>query len=158
MSAPVSSADQNPQSPDDWLKLDAQLCFRLYAASRGLTRCYQPLLDALGLTYPQYLAMLVLWEREGLTVSELSDKLKLDPSTMTPLLKRLESAGWISRQRRTQNEREVEITLTDAGRALRERALAVPPAVMAAMGLTRKEAEALRSLLDKLMQRVDDVS
>lgn len=141
--------------PDDWLRLDAQLCFRLYAASRGLTRCYQPLLDALGLTYPQYLAMLVLWERDGLTVSELSEKLKLDPSTMTPLLKRLESAGWISRQRRKQNEREVEIALTDAGRALRERALSVPPAIMAATGFTPREAEALRTLLERLMQAMN---
>ncbi|MFZ5842138.1 MAG: MarR family winged helix-turn-helix transcriptional regulator [Pseudomonadota bacterium] len=148
MSAPLPS-------PDDWLRLDAQLCFRLYAASRGLTRCYQPLLDALGLTYPQYLAMLVLWEQDGLTVSELSDRLKLDPSTMTPLLKRLESAGWITRQRRRQNEREVEIRLTEAGRALRERALGVPPAVLAATGLTLSEAEALRSLLDKLMLRME---
>lgn len=156
MSAPESSAEPTPQSPDDWLKLDAQLCFRLYAASRGLTRCYQPLLDALGLTYPQYLAMLVLWQRDGLTVSELSDKLKLDPSTMTPLLKRLESAGWITRQRRKQNEREVEITLTDSGRALRERALAVPPAVMQATGLTIKEAETLRGLLDTLMKQLDN--
>lgn len=137
--------------PDDWLRLDAQLCFRLYAASRGLTRCYQPLLDALGLTYPQYLAMLVLWEQDGLTVSELSDKLKLDPSTMTPLLKRLESAGWITRQRRKQNEREVEIALTEAGRGLRERASAVPPAIMAATGLSLSEAENLRALLEKLM-------
>lgn len=141
--------------PDDWLRLDAQLCFRLYAASRGLTRCYLPLLDALGLTYPQYLAMLVLWEKDGLTVSELSDKLKLDPSTMTPLLKRLENAGWITRQRRKQNEREVEIALTEAGRGLRERALGVPPAVLAATGLTVSEAEALRSLLDKLMLKME---
>ncbi|MFN4292047.1 MAG: MarR family winged helix-turn-helix transcriptional regulator [Permianibacter sp.] len=141
--------------PDDWLRLDAQLCFRLYAASRGLTRCYQPLLDVLGLTYPQYLAMLVLWEQDGLTVSELSDRLKLDPSTMTPLLKRLESAGWITRQRRRQNEREVEVALTDAGRSLRERALTVPPAIMAATGLSLSEAESLRTLLDKLMQRFD---
>ena len=141
--------------PDDWLRLDAQLCFRLYAASRGLTRCYQPLLDALGLTYPQYLAMLVLWERDGLTVSELSEKLKLDPSTMTPLLKRLESAGWVSRQRRKQNEREVEIALTDAGRLLRERAVSVPPAIMATTGLDLSEAERLRDLLDKLMVGVE---
>ncbi|HEX4911892.1 MAG TPA: MarR family transcriptional regulator [Permianibacter sp.] len=141
--------------PDDWLRLDAQLCFRLYAASRGLTRCYQPLLDALGLTYPQYLAMLVLWERDGLTVSELSEKLKLDPSTMTPLLKRLESAGWVSRQRRKQNEREVEIRLTDAGRVMRERALGVPPAVLAATGLSESEAGVLRNLLDKLMRKME---
>ena len=155
MSGNVPSTEQTHQSPADWLRLDAQLCFRLYAASRGLTRCYQPLLDALGLTYPQYLAMLVLWERDGLTVSELSDKLKLDPSTMTPLLKRLESAGWITRQRRKQNEREVEIALTDAGSALRSKALSVPPAVMTATGLTMSEADALRVLLDKLLERVD---
>lgn len=155
MSSRKPSAEVAAESPEDWLRLDAQLCFRLYAASRSLTRCYQPLLDALGLTYPQYLAMLVLWQQEGQTVSELSDRLKLDPSTMTPLLKRLESAGWITRERRKHNEREVEIALTDAGRALKARALAVPPAVMSATGLSMSEADALRVLLDKLMQRLD---
>lgn len=150
------SAAQPPFAADpEWLKLDAQLCFRLYAASRSLTRCYQPLLDALGLTYPQYLAMLVLWQRDGITVTELSEQLKLDPSTMTPLLKRLEAAGWVTRQRRRNNEREVEIALTEAGRALRERALSVPPAVMQATGLSMTEAEALRGLLDKLMLQLD---
>ncbi|NQD36205.1 MarR family transcriptional regulator [Permianibacter sp. IMCC34836] len=150
------AADSAVAVADDWLRLDAQLCFRLYAASRGLTRCYQPLLDALGLTYPQYLAMLVLWQRDGITVTDLSEQLKLDPSTMTPLLKRLESAGWVSRQRRKSNEREVEIALTEAGRALRTRALSVPPAVMQATGLSMTEAETLRSLLDKLMLQLDN--
>ncbi len=155
MSSRKPAAEAVAASSDEWLRLDAQLCFRLYATSRSLTRCYQPLLDALGLTYPQYLAMLVLWQQEGQTVSELSEQLKLDPSTMTPLLKRLESAGWITRERRKHNEREVEIALTDAGRELKTRARSVPPAIMSATGLSMSEAETLRELLDKLMQRLD---
>lgn len=108
------------------LLLDEQLCFALYAASRRMTAAYRPLLDALDLTYPQYLVMLVLWEQDGLTVRELGERLQLDSGTLTPLLKRLEQAGLLGRRRRRSDEREVEITLTDAGDRLRERAAAVP--------------------------------
>ena len=108
------------------LLLDEQLCFALYAASRRLTAVYRPLLDALDLTYPQYLVMLVLWERDGLTVRELGARLQLDSGTLTPLLKRLEQAGLLGRRRRQSDEREVEISLTEAGRKLHERAVDIP--------------------------------
>ena len=140
----------------DWLKLDAQLCFRLYAASRVVTRCYQPLLAGLALTYPQYLVMLVLWEQHQAqeaapTVKALGARLMLDSGTLTPLLKRLEQSGLIQRERRAQDEREVSIVLTGAGVALRERAVAVPPALVSKLGLSLDEVVALRTTLDKLL-------
>src|SRR5436190_16074857 len=101
---------------DELLHLDNQLCFSLYSASLAMTKLYKPLLDEIGLTYPQYLAMLVLWERDGLMVSELGERLYLDSGTLTPLLKRLEAAGLIARIRAVEDERRVHITLTAAGR------------------------------------------
>ena len=103
------------------LLLDNQLCFALYSASLAMTKLYKPWLDELGLTYPQYLVMLVLWERDGLAVGELGERLRLDSGTLTPLLKRLEAAGLVSRLRATHDERRVHITLTPAGRKLRAR-------------------------------------
>ena len=142
-----------PASEPDWLRLDAQLCFRLYAASRAVTQCYQPLLGELGLTYPQYLEML---ERDALPVKDISARLRLDPSTLTPLLKRLETGGWVTRRRRPDNEREVLIALTDSGRKLRERAKAVPPALMSSMNLPMEDVVALRGLLDRLIDNLDE--
>jgi MarR family transcriptional regulator, organic hydroperoxide resistance regulator len=115
---------KTPTSPS--LLLDEQLCFALYAASRRMTAAYRPLLEALALTYPQYLVMLVLWERDGVTVRELGARLQLDSGTLTPLLKRLEQAGLLARRRRQSDEREVEISLTDAGHKLQERAADIP--------------------------------
>jgi MarR family transcriptional regulator, organic hydroperoxide resistance regulator len=115
---------KNPGTPS--LLLDEQLCFALYAASRRMTAAYRPLLEALDLTYPQYLVMLVLWERDGVAVRELGARLQLDSGTLTPLLKRLEQAGLVARRRRQSDEREVEISLTDAGRKLHERAADIP--------------------------------
>ncbi|GAB3260121.1 MarR family winged helix-turn-helix transcriptional regulator [Chitinimonas naiadis] len=137
----------------DWLRLDAQLCFRLYAASRTVTRCYQPLLAALDLTYPQYLVMLVLWEADDVTVKSIGERLMLDSGTLTPLLKRLEQSGLIRRERRAENEREVRVMLTDAGRTLRNKAEAVPPALLDAMGLTHDEIAQLCPLLDRLLSQ-----
>ncbi|WP_148714041.1 MarR family winged helix-turn-helix transcriptional regulator [Chitinolyticbacter meiyuanensis] len=134
----------------DWLRLDAQLCFRLYTASRLMTRCYQPLLAELGLTYPQYLAMLVLWEGDGVTVKQLGERLRLDSGTLTPLLKRLQALDLVARTRRPDNERELAVTLTAAGRALRERAAEVPAAMLERVGLDAGEAAELVGLLDKL--------
>ncbi|MBL8508792.1 MarR family winged helix-turn-helix transcriptional regulator [Chitinimonas sp. JJ19] len=139
----------------DWLRLDAQLCFRLYAASRTVTRCYQPLLAELGLTYPQYLAMLVLWERDDLTVKALGQRLLLDSGTLTPLLKRLEQGGLIRRERRAENEREVRIMLTPAGQALRQQAESIPPALLAATGLSLDEAQQINALLDRLLVQAE---
>ncbi len=124
------------------LLLDEQLCFALYAASRRMTAIYRPLLEALGLTYPQYLVMMVLWERDGLTVRELGERLQLDSGTLTPLLKRLEQAGLLGRRRRQSDEREVEITLTDTGHNLRTRAAEVPRCLAERLCLS---ADALRA-------------
>jgi DNA-binding MarR family transcriptional regulator len=117
---------------DAALLLDNQLCFALYSASLAMTKLYKPLLDELGLTYPQYVAMLALWERDGLMVSELGERLSLDSGTLTPLLKRLEAAGLIARIRDTADERRVHITLTAAGRKLKARARKIPGCVLAA--------------------------
>jgi DNA-binding MarR family transcriptional regulator len=140
----------------DWLKLDDQLCFRLYTASRVVTRCYQPLLGALGLTYPQYLVMLVLWEanraqQPAPTVKALGARLMLDSGTLTPLLKRLEQGGLIKRERRTEDEREVSIVLTAEGIAMRGQAATVPAELAGKLGLPLDEVIALRSMLDRLL-------
>lgn len=119
-------------SPDEALRLDNQLCFALYSASLAMTKLYKPLLDELGLTYPQYLVMLVLWEGDGLMVSELGQRLSLDSGTLTPLLKRLEAAGLVARMRDVADERRVHIHLTAAGRKLKARAAKVPGCVLAA--------------------------
>lgn len=112
------------------LLLDNQLCFALYSASLAMTKLYKPLLDELGLTYPQYLVLLVLWEKDGLMVSELGQRLSLDSGTLTPLLKRLDAAGLIARIRDIQDERRVHITLTAAGRKLRTRAQKIPGCIL----------------------------
>jgi DNA-binding MarR family transcriptional regulator len=114
------------------LKLDRQLCFALYSASLAMTRLYQPLLAPLGLTYPQYLVLLALWEQEGVTVSALGDSVFLDSGTLTPLLKRMEQAGLLRRQRDTVDERRVHIHLTAEAHVLKKRAAAVPECVMQA--------------------------
>nr|WP_315206602.1 MarR family transcriptional regulator [uncultured Albidiferax sp.] len=139
---------------DDMLKLDNQLCFALYSASLAMTKLYKPLLNALGLTYPQYLAMLVLWERDGQMVSELGDRLSLDSGTLTPLLKRMETAGWISRQRDVQDERRVFITLTPAGRTLKAEAAKVPPCILSATQCSIPEITALTQQVQALRGRL----
>ncbi len=132
---------------DAALRLDQQLCFALYSASLAMTKLYRPLLDELELTYPQYLVMLTLWERDGASVGEIGAQLTLDSGTLTPLLKRLETAGWLQRQRSEGDERRVEVHLTDAGRALKEQARSLPPRIAAATGCTLDE---LRSLTQRL--------
>jgi DNA-binding MarR family transcriptional regulator len=141
-------------STDQALQLDHQLCFALYSASLAMTKLYKPLLEDLGLTYPQYLAMLVLWETDGVTVSELGDRLHLDSGTLTPLLKRLESAELVTRLRDVQDERRVLIRLTTTGRKLKARAARIPGCVLQAtqcdlsevLNLTR-QVQALRDRL-----------
>jgi len=119
---------------DAWLALDKQLCFALYSASLAMTKVYKPLLAPLGLTYPQYLVMLALWEQDGQSVSQLGDKLALDSGTLTPLLKRLEAQGQLSRQRDADDERRVIVRLTSAGRHLKGAARSVPRAIGRASG------------------------
>ncbi|MBV8658115.1 MAG: MarR family transcriptional regulator [Burkholderiales bacterium] len=142
----------------EWLRLDAQLCFRLYAASRSITRCYQPLLAELDVTYPQYLVLMVLWEHGTSTVKGIGQRLMLDSGTLTPLLKRMEQTGLISRKRSAADEREVQIALTDAGLALRERAVAVPPALFDQMGMPLEDLKQLRTLLDQLIENTREKS
>lgn len=122
------------------LELELQFCFALYSASHAMTKRYKPMLDALGLTYPQYLVMLVLWEQDGILVKDIGARLFLDSGTLTPLLKRLESNGLVSRNRDPKDERQVRILLTEVGHALRDRAASIPEQVLCASG------EALSSL------------
>lgn len=147
-----------PQTPSPaLLRLDNQVCFALYSASLAMTKLYKPLLDSIGLTYPQYLAMLVLWEQDGLMVSELGERLFLDSGTLTPLLKRLEAQGLIARLRDVQDERRVRITLTADGRALRDRAEIIPQCVLQSSQCSLPELAALtgqlKDLRGKLHQR-----
>lgn len=134
-------------SPDDLLALDNQLCFALVTAARNVVGIYRPILEPLGLTHPQYLVMLALWERSPQALGELAADLAMEPATLSPLVKRLEAQGLVSRGRRANDERVLEIGLTDAGRRLRERALDVPARVMAAVGMTVDEVAALRDAL-----------
>ena len=122
----------NALTSDDMLKLDNQLCFAVYSTSLAMTRLYKPLLDKLGLTYPQYLVMLALWEQDGPMVSALGERLSLDSGTLTPLLKRLEAGGLVARVRDVADERRVHISLTAAGRRLKGRAAQVPGCLLAA--------------------------
>lgn len=140
---------------NDPLQLDSMLCFAIYAAGHAFTRFYKPRLDAIGLTYPQYLVFLVLWEADGITVKVLGDKLFLDSGTITPLIKRLEARGLVRRQRDEEDERLVRIFLTDEGKALRAKALAVPLAVGKAVGGAPVDDDALRQSLHLLRERLD---
>ena len=136
------------------LKLDKQLCFALYSTSLAMTRLYKPLLDAMGITYPQYLALLVLWEHDGLTVSALGEQLFLDSGTLTPLLKRMETAGLITRLRAAQDERRVHITLTAAGQQLKAQAASIPACILGAAQCPISEVMALTQQLQALRQRL----
>ena len=140
--------------PEQALLLDNQLCFALYSASLAMTKLYKPLLDELGLTYPQYLTLLVLWERDGLAVSELGERLSLDSGTLTPLLKRLEAAGLIARIRAIEDERRVHITLTAAGRKLKSRAQKIPGCILAASQCSISELVQLTRQIQELRQRL----
>jgi DNA-binding MarR family transcriptional regulator len=139
---------------DEMLRLDNQLCFAVYSASLAMTKLYKPLLDKLKLTYPQYLVMLVLWERDGLMVSELGERLSLDSGTLTPLLKRLEANGLVARIRDVTDERRVHVSLSTAGRRLKARAAAVPACLMAASQCSIEELVALTQQIQQLRDRV----
>ena len=148
----------NP-APDDanaMLQLDNQLCFALYSTSLAMTRLYKPLLSKLGITYPQYLALLVLWEDDELSVSELGKRLFLDSGTLTPLLKRLESIKLVSRLRDVDDERRVKITLTPAGRALKVQAAPIPGCILSAAQFSVPELASLTQQIQALRQRLTD--
>ena len=138
------------RSKQSRLALDRQLCFALYSTSLAMTKLYRPLLEPLGITYPQYLAMLVLWESDDLTLSQLGDRLMLDSGTLTPLLKRLEAGGLLQRERDPGDERRIRITLTPRGRALRRRANAVPGLAASATGCELAELDGLTESLRRL--------
>ena len=140
--------------PEWSMVLDDQLCFALYAASRAVTSLYRPVLDALGLTYPQYLVLLVLWDRGSVPVRELGSALQLDYGTLTPLLKRLEAHGLLTRERRADDERSVLITLTEQGAAMRDKAAAIPGFIGQAMSLDPAEFDQLRASLRRLTSNV----
>ena len=133
------------------LQLDNQLCFPLYAASKELVRKYTPLLDPLGLTYTQYIVMMVLWENEAIKVSDMGQKLLLDSGTLTPVLKKLEAKGYLLRKRCADDERCVVCELTDEGRALADKAAGIPAQIGGCLALSNKEAEQLYTLLYKVI-------
>ncbi|MDQ1212844.1 MarR family winged helix-turn-helix transcriptional regulator [Pantoea anthophila] len=137
------------------LLVDQQLCFALYSANLAMNKVYRQLLSQLDITYPQYLVMLVLWQKDDVTVSEIGEQLFLDSATLTPLLKRLESAGLINRQRTRQDERQVAVTLTEAGEALRTKAASIPEAVKCATACDDETLLALKTELDGLRDNLN---
>lgn len=138
---------------DEMLLLENQLCFALVTAARNVVSAYRPILTPLGLTHPQYLVMLALWERAPRSLTDLAEEIAMDPATASPLVKRLESQGLVSRERRAGDERRLDITLTPEGQALREKAIDVPPQVAAATGLSIDQLVAIRNALAPLAGR-----
>ncbi len=149
-----TSAEDRLPAPS--VALDDQLCFALYAASRAMTARYRPMLEELGLTYPQYLVMMLLWEEDHQTVGQLGQRLALDSGTLSPLLKRLTAAGLVTRHRRVEDERSVAIALTDAGRALRDRAYAISQDMICALRLDVGQFSDLKQTLNVLTSRVTE--
>ena len=141
-------------TPDDPLKIDNFICFALYSAGHAFTRLYKPLLDPLGLTYPQYLVMAVLWEKDDRPVGEISEKLLLESSTLTPLLKRLETAGLVRRVRDSDDERVVRIRLTPQGAALKQKAVGIPAALGCATGLSVPDVTRLTEEIKELRSKL----
>jgi DNA-binding MarR family transcriptional regulator len=150
----MNSCSSVPTQAEDWLHLDLQLCFALYASSLAMTKLYKPLLAPLGLTYPQYLVMLVLWEADGISVSALGQRLSLDSGTLTPLLKRLESAALIARCRATDDERRVDLFLTEGGLELKQQALKIPRALACASACSPDEIVSLTQRLHELRKQL----
>lgn len=137
-------------SSNDLLTLENQFCFALYSTSLAMTKTYKPLLDKLGLTYPQYLVMIVLWQEDDLLVKSIGEKLFLDSGTLTPLLKRLEASGLLTRTRDAADERQVKIALTKEGRALKKKAQAIPSEIVCASGMTEQQLAELRARLNDI--------
>jgi DNA-binding MarR family transcriptional regulator len=150
---PPRATDQSPSdgTGDDALALERQVCFALQIASRSVLALYRPLLEAMGLTHPQYLVMLALWGSSPLSVKEIGTLLQLDSATLSPLLKRLEVGGYVTRTRSRDDERLVLVDLTDSGRRLRQDALRVPPTIVAKLGMEISELESLHGALTKLI-------
>lgn len=138
----------------DSLKLENQLCFPLYAASKEIVRRYKPFLDELDMTYTQYITMMVMWEHKELSVKELGNYLYLDSGTLTPLLKTMEKKGWVERNRSEKDERVLNVTITEAGEQLKEKALAVPEKIACCINLEPEEAVQLYKILHKILEKI----
>lgn len=138
----------------DSLLLKNQVCFPLYALSKEITKLYRPLLEELDMTYPQYLVMMVLWENDGLTVNEVGEKLLLDSGTLTPLLKRLENKSYLSRNRKKEDERVVELFLTKEGRNLQQKACSIPADMLQKIDLKSEDLVKLKNLLDEMVAKI----
>jgi DNA-binding MarR family transcriptional regulator len=151
------STSTTGQGPAD-IGLDRFLCFAVYSTGLAFNRVYKPLLDRLDLTYPQYLAMVALWQEDGQTVSQLGDKLFLESNTLTPLIKRLEVAGFVNRRRDTKDERVVRVSLTDAGRALAEQAACLPEQILTATGVTPAQLGEMHTALTALRTNLQTAS
>ncbi|RON38709.1 MarR family winged helix-turn-helix transcriptional regulator [Pseudomonas brassicacearum] len=150
------TTERNTTDNYEELLLDNQICFALHSTSLLMTKVYKPLLQALGLTYPQYLAMMVLWQKDGLTVGEISAQLLTDPGSLTPLLKRLEVEGLLSRTRSREDERVVIVELTEKGRALRDKARDIPQCILSASGQTLEKLQKLQAELQALRSNLQD--
>lgn len=153
----VTVTKHGPQEAD-YLTLDQQLCFALSVASRSIISLYRPLLEPMGLTHPQYLVMVAMWQHERLSVGEISSLLQLEPPTVSPVLKRLQSAGLIERHRDAADERSVRLTLTPKGRALRAEAVRIPLQIVDRLGMSVADLEALRSTLTHLIGHAQEAS
>ena len=141
---------------EDLLKLDKQLCFSVYVLHREIMQRYRPILKDIGLTYPQYITMMALWEKDDLTVNQVGAILRLDSGTLTALLKRLEYKGYLTRKRRTEDERVVKIYLKEKGRKTKEKATCVPTELATAMHVNLDEIEQLKALSDKVVKQMND--
>jgi DNA-binding MarR family transcriptional regulator len=148
---------KKPIAADQMLRLDNQICFAVYSAAHAFNRFYKPLLERLGLTYPQYLVMLALWERDGVPLKDIGERLFLDSGTLTPLLKRLEAAQLVKRTRGTEDERQVFIALTAQGQALKEKARAVPSSLLSASACSVAELAAMKNEIVALRDRLNEV-
>jgi DNA-binding MarR family transcriptional regulator len=137
------------------LKLENQICFPLYAIAKEIIGLYRPFLDEIGITYPQYLVMMVLWENDGLTVSHIGDKLFLDSGTLTPLLKRLEAKEFLVRKRKKEDERVVEIFLTDNGKQLQQKACEIPDKIQQKIGIETKDLLELKETIQKILSKIE---
>ncbi|MCK9860271.1 MarR family transcriptional regulator [Paenibacillus sp. ATY16] len=148
--------NQDKQGPH--IPLDAHLCFSLYACSRAIFRMYRPLLDDLDLTYPQYLVLLALWEHETMSVKDISEQLVLDSGTLTPMLKRMEAAGLVRRERSKEDERVLHIRITDKGIALKDQSMCVPNSLLEASGMSESEIGVLNGTIQKLLNQINENS
>lgn len=137
------------------LKLENQICFPLYAIAKEITGLYRPFLDELDITYPQYLVMMVLWENDGLPVTHIGEKLLLDSGTLTPLLKRLEGKGFISRKRKKEDERVVQVFLTEAGKTLKDKACGVPDKIMEKINVQAEDLIELKNSINKILSKIE---